>query len=166
MISHEPILWNDDYLTGISRIDEQHKVLVNTLNEANARLAVNVTRELLEQITRDLLSYALYHFETEEALMREYDYFGQSAADAEEHRQEHRGFSQKVVALREGLRDDRLVSREYLLSFLNNWLIHHILHTDKQFGEFLQGHGYGAEPKTEKTDKSQESHKSLDSSPF
>jgi hemerythrin len=33
MISHEPILWNDSYLTGVDRIDEQHKVLVDTLNE-------------------------------------------------------------------------------------------------------------------------------------
>ena len=145
MISHEPILWNDSYLTGIDRIDEQHQVLVNTLNEANARLAVNVTRDLLEQITRDLLSYAIYHFETEETLMKDYDYAGLSAADDEKHHQEHRSFSQQVVSLREGLRDGRLVTREELLSFLNNWLINHILHTDKRFGEFLNSHGYIAQ---------------------
>ncbi len=46
MISHEPILWNDTFLTGIDRIDDQHKVLVNTLNEANTRLANGVTRDL------------------------------------------------------------------------------------------------------------------------
>ncbi|MDD5387942.1 MAG: bacteriohemerythrin [Gallionellaceae bacterium] len=142
MISHEPILWSDNYLTGVDRIDEQHKVLVNTLNEANARLAINVTRELLEQITRDLLSYAIYHFDTEESLMREYDYPGLRGADAEQHRQEHRAFSQQVVALRNGLRDGNLVSREELLSFLNNWLINHILNTDKRLGEFLNSHGY------------------------
>ncbi len=145
MISHEPILWNDSFLTGIDRIDEQHKVLVNTLNEANARLAGNVTRELLEQITRDLLSYAIYHFETEETLMQEYGYAGLATGDAEKHRQEHRSFSQQVVALREGLRDGRLVTREELLSFLNNWLINHILYTDKQLGEFLNNHGYKAQ---------------------
>lgn len=148
MVSHEPIIWNDSYLTGISRIDEQHKVLLNTLNEANARLAGSVTRDLLEEITRDLLSYALYHFETEETLMREYGYADLSAADEEKHRQEHRSFSQQVVALRAGLRDGRLVTREELLSFLNNWLHNHILNTDQQFGEFLQSHGYVATQKT------------------
>ena len=145
MSSHEPILWNDNFLTGIDRIDEQHKVLVNTLNEANARLAGNVTRDLLEQITRDLLSYAIYHFETEETLMQEYGYAGLATGDAEKHRQEHRSFSQQVVALREGLRDGRLVTREELLSFLNNWLINHILYTDKHLGEFLNNHGYKAQ---------------------
>lgn len=144
MSNHEPILWNDSSLTGIDRIDEQHKVLVNTLNEANARLAVNVTRELLEQITRDLLSYAIYHFETEESLMQKYDYAGQFAVEAEKHREEHRSFSRHVVALRDGLRDDRLVTRDELLSFLNNWLVKHIQHTDKRLDEFLGSHGYHA----------------------
>ncbi len=142
MISHEPIIWNDSYLTGIERIDEQHKVLVNTFNEANARLSRGVTREILETITRDLLSYALYHFETEEALMQQYDYAGQSAEHEARHRQEHRSFSQQVVTLRNGLRDGRLISREELLSFLNNWLINHILHTDQHLGEFLKQHGH------------------------
>ena len=142
MISHEPIIWNDTFLTGINRIDDQHKVLVNTLNEANTRLANGVTRDLLEQITRDLLSYAIYHFETEEGLMREYDYEAGSDAAETRHREEHRSFSQQVVKLREGLRDGRLVTREELLSFLNQWLVNHILHTDKQFGEFLIKQGY------------------------
>jgi hemerythrin len=142
MISHEPIIWNNAFLTGIDRIDEQHKVLVNTLNEANARLANCVTRELLEQITRDLLSYAIYHFETEEGLMQEYGYEAGSVEEERRHRQEHRSFSQQVVNLREGLRDGRLVTREALLSFLNQWLVNHILHTDKQFGEFLLKRGY------------------------
>lgn len=142
MQSHDPILWNDSYLTGIEAIDRQHQVLVNTLNDANARLSGLVTRDLLEDITRDLLSYAIYHFETEEALMREYDYAGGSGDSAAKHQQEHRNFSQQVVSLREGLRDGRLVSREELLSFLNQWLLNHILNTDKRLGAFLQQHGY------------------------
>ncbi|OYY94734.1 MAG: hypothetical protein B7Y41_03945 [Hydrogenophilales bacterium 28-61-23] len=145
MIDHEPIVWNDSFITGIERIDEQHKVLVNTLNEANTRLAARVTRDLLEQITRDLLSYAIYHFETEETLMKEYNYAGLSAADDEKHHREHRAFSQQVVALRENLRNGHLVTREELLSFLNNWLVNHILFTDKRFGEFLNSHGYSAQ---------------------
>lgn len=145
MTSHDPILWNDSYLTGIDRIDAQHKVLVDTLNEANARLAVNVTRPLLEQITRDLLSYALYHFETEESLMRDYGYAEGAAADEAQHRQEHRAFSRQVVALRDGLRDGNLVTREALLSFLNDWLLNHIQHTDQSLATFLNSHGYQAD---------------------
>lgn len=137
MADHESIVWNDKLVTGVAIIDEQHRILVNTFNEANAKLAANTGAELLEHITRDLLSYALYHFETEEELMQEYGYGEYNAEDADAHTQQHRGFSAKVVAVREGIKAGRLVSREDLLSFLNSWLIDHILNTDKRLAAFL-----------------------------
>ena len=33
MIGHELIVWNDDLVTGISEMDEQHRILVNSINE-------------------------------------------------------------------------------------------------------------------------------------
>jgi len=137
MADHEPLVWNESYVTGVVEIDEQHRILVNTLNEANARLAENSTPEFLEQITRDLLSYALYHFETEESLMKDYGYEDADGSAAALHLEQHRAFSAKVVAVREGLKCGTLISREDLLSFLNNWLVNHILHTDKKLGAFI-----------------------------
>ncbi|MBS1144686.1 MAG: bacteriohemerythrin [Proteobacteria bacterium] len=137
MADYEPLVWSENFVTGVPEIDEQHRILVNTLNEANVRLAENSSPEFLEQITRDLLSYALYHFETEEALMQEYAYNDQSAEEADRHLREHRGFSAKVVAVREGLKGGILITREDLLSFLNNWLVNHILNTDKKLGAFI-----------------------------
>lgn len=138
MAGHEPIIWNDSFVTGVAEIDEQHRILVNTLNEANAKLAVNTSLEYLEQITRDLLSYALYHFETEEELMQEHGYDeAATAADASDHMNQHRSFSAKVVAVRDGLKAGTLISREDLLAFLNDWLVNHILNTDKKLGAFI-----------------------------
>jgi hemerythrin-like metal-binding protein len=85
----------------------------------------------------DLLSYALYHFETEEDLMIQYGYNETSAEDAERHQNEHRAFSSRVVAVREGLKGGIMISREDLLSFLNNWLVNHILNTDKKLANFI-----------------------------
>ncbi|MDO9046984.1 MAG: hemerythrin domain-containing protein [Methylobacter sp.] len=89
--------------------------------------------KFLEEITRDLLSYALYHFETEEGLMQKYDYI----EDADAHIRQHRSFSAKVVAVRNDIKTGILISREDLLSFLNSWLINHILNTDKGMTAFL-----------------------------
>lgn len=139
MADHEPIVWNANFLTGVDEIDDQHRILVNTLNEANAKLEGNTSAEFLEQITRDLLSYALYHFETEEELMKEYGYSEERTDDADSHLQQHRSFSAKVVAVRDGLKAGILISREDLLSFLNNWLVNHILNTDKRLGTFVAG---------------------------
>jgi hemerythrin len=137
MASHEQLVWSDSFSIGVVEIDEQHRILVNTLNEANSRLAKDSSAELLEQITRDLLSYALYHFETEEGLMQQYGYSAEAGTDAEIHLQQHRSFSSKVVSIRNELKAGILISREDLLSFLNGWLVNHILNTDKKLGAFI-----------------------------
>lgn len=137
MADYDLIVWNERLVTGIDKIDEQHQILVNLFNEANTKLTVNNNTEFLEQITRDMLSYALYHFENEEELMQKYSYFKDTIEDMNTHIRQHRSFSAKVVAVRNDIKAGILISREDLLSFLNNWLIDHILNTDKQLAAFL-----------------------------
>jgi hemerythrin len=134
--SYEPIVWNETLMTGVAIIDEQHQILVNMLNDANAQLTGNVSRDALEEIVRDLMSYALYHFDTEEELMVEEDY---AVADREQHFGEHRDFSKTVAEVQLGLSQGKLITREELLGFLNGWLINHILKTDQQLGKFVLG---------------------------
>lgn len=132
-----PLEWNASLVTGIESIDEQHKVLVNILNEAHARLAGTPSREMLDDITRNLLSYALYHFETEETLMQTHAYAAEHSEDADRHHQEHRDFSKTVVDLRNGIKEGHLVSRDELITFLSHWLANHIMFTDKKLAAHL-----------------------------
>jgi len=131
---YEPIIWNETLMTNVKVIDEQHRILVAMLNEANDKLSENSGREMLEEIVHDLMSYALYHFDTEEELMLSNQY---TQAEQADHFNEHRLFSKTVSALQQDLRQGKLISREDLLSFLNDWLINHILKTDKKLGVFL-----------------------------
>ena len=138
MIGHELLVWNDELVTGVTEIDEQHRILVNSINEVNTRLSnTTVNAEILEKITQDLLSYALYHFETEESLMKEFNYAEKHGEDSVVHQRQHREFSATVVAVREGIKAEKLISREELLTFLNGWLVNHILNTDKRLGAFI-----------------------------
>lgn len=132
-----PLVWNENFATGVPEIDEQHMILVHTLNEAGTKLDKDASIETLQQITQDLLSYALYHFETEEELMQEYGYAERAEADAGRHLEQHRAFSTKVVAVREGLKSGTPVAPAELLGFLNDWLVNHILNTDKKLGAFI-----------------------------
>lgn len=133
----ELLVWDDSYETGVAEIDEQHMILVHTLNEASVKLADNAGIEQLEQITQDLLAYALYHFETEETLMQEYGYVEGSPQDAAMHLEQHRSFSAKVVAVRDSIKAGNPIAPADLLSFLNQWLINHILNTDKRLATYL-----------------------------
>jgi hemerythrin-like metal-binding protein len=138
MLEHDLLVWNDELETGVAEIDEQHRILVNSINETNVRLnTTQVNAAVLEKITQDLLSYALYHFETEEELMQSLGYQEASPEDAQTHQRQHREFSATVVSVREGIKAGRLISREDLLGFLNGWLIQHILLTDKKLGAFI-----------------------------
>lgn len=137
MADYDPIVWNDTLVTGIDKIDEQHQILINLFNEANSQLSVNNNADFLEQITRDMLSYALYHFETEEELMQQYGYRDDNIESLDAHILQHRSFSSKVIAVRNDIKAGTLISREDLLAFLNSWLINHILNTDMKLATFL-----------------------------
>ncbi|MGM0533973.1 MAG: bacteriohemerythrin [Campylobacterota bacterium] len=138
MLEADNITWKSDYETGIDAIDEQHQILVATLKEANDTLSSDYSLENLENITKDLLSYALYHFETEEEMMQESGYDKQRPGEYESHMKQHRDFSAKVVKIRESLKAGQLIEQEELIGFLINWLINHINKTDKKLGVFLQ----------------------------
>ena len=129
--------WTEALKTGLEEIDEQHMILVHTLNDAAEKLAHEATAEMLGQITQDLLSYALYHFETEEELMQEYGYREVEGEGMQRHLDQHRGFSAKVVAIREGLKSGNLIAPRDLIGFLTDWLVNHIQHTDQALAAFV-----------------------------
>jgi len=131
------IIWSSDYDTGIEEIDDQHRILVSTINEANEKLQSDSSLAVLENITKDLLSYALYHFETEEEMMLEHDYKSYSAEEYEAHMKQHRDFSAQVVEVRESIKAGNPMPKEDLIAFLTNWLINHINKTDKKLAAFL-----------------------------
>lgn len=132
------IEWTDEMATGIPAIDKQHRFLVETLQDANIKLLDDRDGYMLDKIAKDLLGYAITHFETEEKLMQQYGYDKSFPEDAKKHIHEHREFSRKVVDVCDQLREGNRVSRVDVLIFLNDWLYNHILDVDQQYGEFLR----------------------------
>ncbi len=137
MSSYQPLIWDANFETGVSEIDEQHRILVNTINEAAITLGETGNISVLEQITNDLLSYALYHFETEEELMGKYGYDEQREEEQKIHLAQHRDFSATVVSVKDNMKSGKLITKDELLNFLKEWLINHILYTDKKLGAFI-----------------------------
>ena len=52
---------------------------------------------------------------------------------------EHRRFSERVVALRKAARMGEPGAKAALLSFLEDWLVNHIMTVDKRLGQFILG---------------------------
>jgi len=137
-LDFQPIEWSDQMTTGVAQIDSQHRFLVDTLRQANSRLLNDHEGALLGEIAKDLLTYAIMHFETEEDLMKRYGYADAFPELAKVHIAQHRDFSHQVVAVCDNLREGRQVSRVDVLKYLNEWLRHHVLGIDQKLGAFLR----------------------------
>ncbi len=132
-----PIQWNDAMLTGVEEIDRQHRVLVSTLNEIIASLPHGADEEMAERVTRDLLGYTLYHFDTERGLMEAHGYLEACAFDAQSHLTQHQAFAERVEAMRACVNRGEQLDMASLLRFLQQWLVGHIMNTDRRLGEFI-----------------------------
>jgi hemerythrin-like metal-binding protein len=132
------IEYNESLMTGIEEIDEQHRFLIDTLHEANHMFSNNYDRELLNQVTKDLLSYAITHFETEEALMQQHGYLDAHPNAAKDHISQHRDFTNRIVSINDRLREGLSIHYVELFEFLEAWLQNHVLGFDQDLGRYLR----------------------------
>ena len=123
----ELILWRDTFSVGNSRIDNQHKHLVQLINKLFNNLAAKDKDDLMRKIFNELVDYTKNHFSMEEMLMQELKHPNYMA-----HKDEHSQFIIKIGVLREKyLKGEMKVNLE-TLNFLKDWLLNHIIGTDKK----------------------------------
>ncbi|MDE2505379.1 MAG: PAS domain S-box protein, partial [Burkholderiales bacterium] len=137
--------WNDFFVTGIDRVDAEHRGLVERVNRAAPLLAAagDAVPAEAQPLIDDLRRYAATHFATEAELMR------RQAVDArhvEHHLAAHRDFSERVRRLSADYLAGRRVSGHELLTFVTHWLIFHILGEDQSMARQLRGLAAGASP--------------------
>lgn len=121
--------WDDNFNTGLTDIDAQHGKLVELLNALASHVAFRKDKAGLEAVFDALADYAVYHFDTEETLWR--DYLGGDSVEVA-HRAAHAEFVQKVSTFRSALIDPlRQGVAEDALGFLVHWLASHILESDR-----------------------------------
>ncbi len=124
--------WSDEYSVNIAEIDKQHQYLISLINTLHDAMREGKGNEIIESVLIDLVSYLKTHFETEEFLMRKFNFPGLT-----QHINEHIQFVKEVVSLeREILQGNRAVTTR-TIRFLKNWVAGHIHGTDKSYGPFL-----------------------------
>jgi len=149
------IYWKKEYSVNLEEIDEQHKVLIKLINNLE-NIYENMDSysnfdSLLMGTLNELKNYTILHFSTEEVLMRMFDY-----DDFEEHKAGHDKFvalvnkniikvgelltrraKSKNVDEKERIKEEVEVLIKGILEFLQNWLIKHIMKSDKEYVEFF-----------------------------
>ncbi|MDO9224559.1 MAG: EAL domain-containing protein [Pseudomonadota bacterium] len=121
--------WDDNFNTGLPKVDEQHRRLAQLLNHLASQVAFTPDSGQLDLIFDELANYAVYHFDTEEAIWRAF-----LPEDPMEigHRAVHAQFIDTVRRLKEAQRSRPIAEvAEETLGFLARWLASHILETDR-----------------------------------
>lgn len=126
------ISWTADFVLGIEPFDTHHQHLIDLINETTLCLEKGAPLEDLNVILNSLVEYAWYHFNAEEKWMKEQQY-----PQLEAHQDIHKKFAAAIVEFQIRLTEgDRAVVAE-LSSYLNFWLIDHIVICDSQYASFV-----------------------------
>jgi hemerythrin-like metal-binding protein len=124
--------WRPDFNLGIDEIDSQHKKIVELINVLNEAFMNNEAKEKLGSILNEMVSYADYHFKTEEKLFSQHNY-----PFTDEHKELHENFRQKVAQFKEQF-DKGLPVTFRVLGFLRKWLTNHILDVDREYVDIVR----------------------------
>ncbi|MBQ1657740.1 MAG: hemerythrin domain-containing protein, partial [Rhodocyclaceae bacterium] len=64
----EALQWNEVLATGIEEIDDQHKRLLEILNQLRVAAERRERKEATAEVLQQMLDYTIYHFDYEEKL--------------------------------------------------------------------------------------------------
>lgn len=130
------IEWDDSLKVHISIVDNQHKVLVDILNQLYDMALKNESAEKLGPIFESLIEYTEKHFSMEENLFEKYGYPEEAG-----HKDEHKKLRAQLYEYRQIFQEHGPTIMFELLNFLRNWLVTHILGTDREYAEFFHNKG-------------------------
>ena len=127
-----------DMEVGVSKIDAQHRELINRIN-AVTHGGVNYFSKEETQKTLDFLGdYIAKHFADEEALQKQNNY-----PKYEWHKEQHKLYVSEFLKLEDEFKANG-TSAKFTLDLNNSiirWIVQHIKTADVELGKFLNGKG-------------------------
>lgn len=127
------IQWKDSYTTHVKEVDQQHQHLIEMINHLHDSMRSGASQAVCYDILKDLVEYTDYHFKTEEKIFDQLDY-----PQKVKHKGEHDKLRQQAVDYLNHYKEKPLSNSIEIMHFLSDWLNHHILGNDIQFGEFIK----------------------------
>lgn len=130
------ISWSKELETGIEIVDNQHR---NFFMHANKFIIMSLAGKKSQASMEELefiQDYLCYHFQTEETFQIDSHY-----PESEEHQAEHKRlvFQVKEMAIALAAREeDDTETLERFASFVNTWVVHHIMESDLKFSKYYK----------------------------
>jgi hemerythrin len=128
--------WKDNYSVEIASIDEDHKGLLSLINMLFDAMSHGMAKEILSETLSKLIAYTKIHFKREEIYLSTTNY-----PYLQEHKMQHEFFIEKINDLKKEFDNGSQQISVDLIKFLTDWLINHILVSDKKFMSHLKKYG-------------------------
>jgi hemerythrin-like metal-binding protein len=122
------IVWSDDFLIGIEELDYEHRGLVEDINKLHRNLLEDVDIDRIEDTLGSIHARMQAHFALEERVMVSHEY-----PHYPEHKAEHERLLDEYTELMTKFeRDPNLSDRGAIQGVLCQWIVSHILTSDKK----------------------------------
>ena len=128
------IEWSDELALGIPPIDEQHKKLVDMLNDFYGKLEKGERGEAIHEFLTELEEYLNYHLDYEERFMEKIGF-----PEVKNHKKTHEMFKKLYSEEKEKyIKEGNIKAIRELVAFTYSWLFSHIMKTDKKYIKYLK----------------------------
>ena len=129
------VYWSDSYSMGIKLIDDQHKGLLNFVNELFDHATGNQEEESewFKGVIKYAVRYIREHFSTEERFMTATGFPGYV-----EHKKAHDEFTLTVVKSVKDFQAGKRLVLEKFAYYLKNWVLTHVAVMDRQYSDYFK----------------------------
>ena len=128
--------WGPRFMLGIQSIDDQHKKLVDYVNQLHDGMLQGKGNDLLGPVLDGLVGYTVNHFKYEEELFAKTGY-----AESAPHKVEHEKLVAQVADFHGKFKSGSATISVEIMNFLKTWLTQHILSSDKKYSSHLISKG-------------------------
>jgi hemerythrin len=130
------LTWSHECIVGVQAMDDQHGILMDTLNELRILLVHSGDRRDISIQLERLIEFTQMHFQCEEQLLQHEGFPG-----LDEHRTAHVHLLARLYAALEQVNGDDAVHFSSLLAFLPSWYLEHVEKVDQPCGVWLNDRG-------------------------
>jgi len=126
------IAWDESFSVNFERMDDQHKKIIEMINQLHAAMKLKKDQDTVKQILNSLINYTQYHFSDEEKLMEQNDY-----PHIDQHRREHQLLIKKIMRYLQLYQCNQPIPLPEVLNFLREWYPRHFEKSDLKYSSIM-----------------------------
>jgi len=130
------LTWNHADAVGVRAMDDQHGILIDTMNELRAAVMRGCGREQVSAVIDQLIEFTRMHFWSEEQLMEQAGFPGLS-----DHRAEHHRILAEMLQAAHRVQYGEGMQMRLLLELVHELFAGHVERMDRAYGPWLNERG-------------------------